>query len=87
MTPVYRVLIDLDALASIPRSGQRRTSILAVIQGLSNHVDLGEDFEVTDPETARPFQVSCIAGFAITWWIDYPAQEVKVIDIREAFRT
>lgn len=33
--------------------------------------------------SSRPFQVSLIAGFAVTWWIDYPAVEVKVIDIRE----
>lgn len=85
MTPAYRVLIDLEALASLPRTGKRRGAVLKMLAGLSDNADQGGDFEITDPETSRPFQVSCVAGFAITWWIDYPALEVKVIDIRETF--
>lgn len=79
----YRVLIDLEAFDSLPRSGKRREAVFALISGLSDHAEIGGDFEVSDPMTARPFQVSLIAGFAVTWWIDYPAVEVKVIDIRE----
>ncbi|MES2981907.1 MAG: hypothetical protein V4727_06310 [Verrucomicrobiota bacterium] len=86
MTPAYRVLIDLDALTSLPRTGKRRSAVLCMIAGLAHNADQGGDFEVTDPETFRPFQVSCIAGFAITWWIDHPVLEVKIIDIRETFR-
>ena len=84
MTPAYRVLMDLDALASLPRSGKRRAKVLEMLAGLSENADLGGDFEIHDPETSRPFQVSCVAGFAITWWIDHPVLEVKIIDIREA---
>jgi hypothetical protein len=86
MTPAYRVLMDLDALASLPRSGNRRAKVLGMLAGLSENADLGGDFEINDPETSRPFQVSCVAGFAITWWIDHPVLEVKIIDIREAPR-
>lgn len=86
MTPAYRVLIDLDALTSLPRSGKRRSTVLGMLEGLSDNADLGGDFEISDPETTRPFQVSCVAGFAITWWIDHPVLEVKIIDIREALR-
>jgi len=86
MTPAYRVLIDLDALASLPRSGKRRATVLGMLAELSEKADWGGDFEIHDPETSRPFQVSCVAGFAITWWIDHPVLEVKIIDIREAPR-
>lgn len=86
MTPSYRVLIDLDALASLPRSGRRRDRVLEMLIGFSDNADQGGDFEINDPETSRPFQVSCVAGFAITWWIDHPVLEVKIIDIREAPR-
>ncbi len=86
MTPAYRVLMDLDALASLPRSGKRRATVLGMLAGLCENADLGGDFEINDPETSRPFQVSCVAGFAITWWIDHPVLEVKIIDIREAPR-
>ncbi len=34
MTPAYRVLMDLDALASLPRSGKRRATVLAMLAGL-----------------------------------------------------
>ncbi len=86
MTPAYRVLMDLDALASLPRLGRRRGTVLGMLARLSESADLGGDFEINDPETSRSFQVSCVAGFAITWWIDHPVLEVKIIDIREAPR-
>lgn len=57
-----------------------------MVSGLSDNADKGGDFEVNDSETSRQFQVSCVAGFAITWWIDYPVLEVKLIDIRETLR-
>ena len=87
MKPPYRVLVDFEALTSLPRTGKRRVSVLGMIYGLAEKAGQGGDFEISDPETSRPFQVSCIAGFAITWWIDYHVREVKVIDIRETFRT
>lgn len=86
MTPTYRVLIDLDALASLPLTGKRRSAVLGMLAGLTDNADLGGDFNIIDPETSRPFQVTCVAGFAITWWIDHPVLEVKIIDIRETFR-
>ncbi len=78
----YRVLLDIEALECLPKSGIRRQSVLSFVKGLSQFAHLGGDFEVSDPETRRNFQVTTIAGFALTWWIDTPVSEVKVVDIR-----
>lgn len=78
----YRVLLDIEAIEALPKSGHRRQSVLSFIKGLSQFAHLGGDFEVSDPEARRSFQVTTVAGFAITWWIDAPVSEVKVVDIR-----
>ncbi len=78
----YRVLLDIEAIEVLPKSGRRRQSVLSFVKGLSQFAHLGGDFEVSDPETRRLFQVTTVAGFAITWWADDPVSEVKVVDIR-----
>lgn len=78
----YRVLLDIEAIEALPKSGRRRQSVLSFVKGLSQIAHLGGDFEVSDPETRRPFQVTTVAGFAITWWTDDPVSKVKVVDIR-----
>ena len=82
MAQDYRVLIDIEALEGLPKSGIRRQSVLSFVKGLSQFAHLGGDFEVSDPETRRHFQVTTVAGFALTWWIDAPVSEVKIVDIR-----
>lgn len=34
-----------------------------------------------DPESGRSVWFSEVAGFVISWWIDEPVGEVKIIDI------
>jgi hypothetical protein len=80
----YRVVIDLEALDSLPRSGKRREVVISYLRELSEIAHLGGDFQLSDPETQRPFEVSIVAGYAVTWWIDAPVHNVKVIDIRSA---
>ncbi len=78
----YRVLLDIEVIGVIPKSGRRRKSVLSFIKGLSQFAHVGGGFEVSDPETQRIFQVTAVAGFAITWWADEAVNEVKVVDIR-----
>jgi len=33
------------------------------------------------PESSQRFDVTHVAGFAITWWIDGPVSEVEVVDV------
>ena len=76
----YRVVIDLEALDSLSRSGKRREAVIDFIRGLGEFADLGGDFQLFDPETHRPFEASIVAGFAMTWWIDAPVNNVEAID-------
>lgn len=77
-----RVLVNLDALEKLPASGRRRKEVVDFLKVLQSTGNTPGDFHVTDPESHRPFQVSLVAGYAITWWTDFPANEIKVVDIR-----
>ena len=76
--------MQLDALATLPKTGKRRLAVIGYLQILGQIAHLGGDYEVNDPETGRRFNVSEVAGYAITWWIDAPVGEVKVVDITSA---
>lgn len=82
MPKEYRVVIDFEALNALPKSGRRRDEVVEFLRGLGGFAHLGGDFQLTDPETRRDFEVTVLRGFAITWWIDAPVNEVKVVDIR-----
>lgn len=77
-----RVLINLDALEKLPAWGRRRKEVVDFLKALQSTGNSPGDFHVTDPESHRPFQVSLVAGYAITWWTDDPVNEIKVVDIR-----
>lgn len=80
----YTVVVVLEALDALPRTGKRRSSVLEFLRGLQNDAFLGGDFQLKDPETLRVVEVSLVAGYAITWWIDDPVSNVMVVDIRPA---
>ena len=82
MAKQYRVFVHLEALEILPKSGKRRAAVINHLQILGEIAHLGGDYVLKDPETGRPFNVTEVAGFAITWWIDAPVSEVKVVDIR-----
>jgi len=78
----YRILLDLDCLDELPKSGKRRDDVLAFCRDLKEaHVD-GGDLQVIDPETHRMFEVSTSSDYIITWWVDHPVKRVLIVDIR-----
>ena len=78
----YKVFVHLECLDSLPRSGKARQTLDRFIRDLAHSAHTGGDFVVVDPETTRRFEVSLVAGHAVTWWIDGPVDEVKIVDIR-----
>lgn len=82
MAANYQVYINSEVIQALPKSGKRRERLLHFITDLQNIAVEGGDFTLIDPETNRPFQVSILVGFAITWWIDEPVREVKIVDLR-----
>jgi hypothetical protein len=86
MPKAYNVFVNFECLESLPRAGRYRQALVRFIRGLGEIAHLGGDFQVVDPASARRFEVSIVSGFAVTWWIDGPAYEVKVVDIRTVTR-
>ena len=80
----YSVVVSLEALDILPRTGKRRESVLDYLKGLKDFAYLGGDFQLKDPESLRVVEVSLISGYAVTWWIDSPVNQVMVVDIRPA---
>ncbi len=82
MAKDYRVFVHFEALDGLPKTGKRRTAVIHFLEILGQVAHLGGDYERVNPATGRSISVSEIGGFAITWWIDEPVLEVKVIDIK-----
>jgi len=78
----YNVIIDLDAVESLPKSGKRREEVIAYLRWLSGAVRIRGDIRFQDEFSQRTYEVSLIAGFAITWWLDAPIESIRVVDIR-----
>jgi len=79
----YRVLIDIDCLDALPKSGKRRDDVISFCSDLANTLYGASDFQITEPDTLRVVEVSVRHGFIITWWVDAPVKRVVVIDIRK----
>lgn len=71
----YNVVINIDALESLPSSGKRRELVLSYVRGLSWSAHIRGDIHFEDDLSKRPYEVSIVAGFAITWWVDAPVEE------------
>jgi len=80
----YNVVLNIEALDSLPRSGKRRDVVLSFVRDLSWTFHLGGDIQFKDELSLRPYEVNVVAGFAITWWIDAPANDIRVVDVRPA---
>jgi len=80
----YRVFVHVESLELLPKSGRRREEVASFIRSLEFPDEDTSDFSFDDPETNRPNYVTVVAGFAVTWWIDSPVSEVKIVSIRLA---
>lgn len=78
----FRVLVDLECLEQLPQSGRRRHAVLAHCSDLAGSHHLGGDFQMSDPDTGRSFEISVVEGFIVTWWVDHPVKRVVIVDIR-----
>jgi len=76
----FRVLIDLACLESIPKT-KRRELVLQSCRDIGVlHCERG-DIQMKDPQTHREFEVTVVAGYAITWWVDDPSKTGVIVDI------
>ena len=82
----YRIFVRMEA-AEILRAirGNQRTSAVAFIDSLSGEPNKTGDYSEQDG-TGRQLEIKVIGSFAITYWSDHAAAEVKVVDVRRADR-
>ena len=80
----FSILVDLNSLEILPKTGTRRQSVIDFIFSLKDHFAIEPDFEITDPETGRIYCGNEVAGFAVIWWVDGADKEIKVVEIEIA---
>jgi hypothetical protein len=79
----YSVYINEAAISSAPRSGPQREKMLGFIRSLADDQNKPGDFSEKD-EAGRTVQVKIIGSYAITYWADHAASEIKVTHIKPA---
>ena len=80
---IYRVLIDVECLRALPKSGRRRDEIISFCSDLGKLLYDASDFQIKEPDSLRVVEVSVRQGFVITWWVDAPVKRVVIVDIRK----
>jgi mRNA-degrading endonuclease RelE of RelBE toxin-antitoxin system len=81
----YKVLITHEALSLSRPSAQDRQKILSFLDSLCANPFQKGDYEERD-EVDRPVQIKIVGKYALTFWADHPASEVKVVRIEKADR-
>ena len=79
----YAVFLNEQALATAPRSGTQRASVMKFIRSLADNPNTAGDFTEKD-NTGRILQVKVIARYAVTFWADHAVSEIKVTHIKSA---
>lgn len=83
--PQYTVLVCKEVLELQRPPRKERDAILAFLRVLAGDPFRNGDFEDRDI-TGRCVQVKVIGRYALTYWADHPANEVKVTKIELADR-
>ena len=80
----YSVLVNVEALEILPKTGSRRHNVIEFIQFLKNHHLIDPDYTLIDSHSGRALSVNIVGGFSIVWWADGSDMEVKVVEIEVA---
>ncbi len=79
----YRVLITREVLTQAKPGARERCRILSFLDALAVNPFAEGDFQQKDG-VARIVQVKIIGSYALTFWADHAAREVKVTEIVRA---
>lgn len=84
MIPPYEIFLRSEAIHALRMiRGTSRRQVSAFIDSLTTNPLLEGDYQVRD-SSDREIQIKIIGPYAITFWSDHPAREIKIIDIRKA---
>jgi mRNA-degrading endonuclease RelE of RelBE toxin-antitoxin system len=86
MIPPYEIFLRSEAIDSLRgiRAAPRRL-VSAFIDSLASDPFSEGDYAVKDASD-RDIQIKVVGEYAVTFWTDQPAKEIKIIDIRSADR-
>jgi hypothetical protein len=79
----YDVFVHEKLLACAPRSGRSRQRILDFARSLSSDPFQRGDYEDSDP-AGHPTPVKLVGRYAVTFFVDHAAREVKIVNIQPA---
>lgn len=77
----YAVYIHEKVVESTPRSGRPRAQLLKFIHDLGDNPFQKGDYQDRD-EVGHVLEVKIIGAFAVTFWADHAAKEIKVIHVQ-----
>jgi mRNA-degrading endonuclease RelE of RelBE toxin-antitoxin system len=73
----------IEALRKIPTN--QRGTIVRFIDALADDPFITGDYTSED-STGRLICIKVLSSYAVTFWADYPAKEIKITDVRSADR-
>jgi hypothetical protein len=80
----YRVLIAKEVIASLGNCSRREKLLITrLFDQLADDPYRAGDYVERD-EIGRPIQIAVIGRFALWFWSDHAAREVKVLDLTSA---
>lgn len=86
MMEPYEIFLRSEAIEALSRiRGTPRNAIVAFIDSLALDPSLTGDYTNQDV-TGRVICIKVLGSYAVTFWADHAAKEIKITDIRSADR-
>lgn len=80
----YEIFLRAEAIEALRGiRGNPRGKIVAFINSLATDPAFSGDYTVED-STGRVICIKIVGSYAVTFWADHPAKEIKITDIRSA---
>ena len=82
----YDLFLRAEAIQALKTTkGLQRKQIFDFIDQLGMNPNITGDYPEVD-DTERLIEIKIIGQFAMSFWIDHAAKEIKIVDIRRADR-
>jgi mRNA-degrading endonuclease RelE of RelBE toxin-antitoxin system len=86
MIPPYEIFLRSEAIDSLRRlRSSPRKRVSQFIDSLALDPFAEGDYALKDPSD-RDIHIKVVGEYAVSFWTDHPAKEIKIIDIRSADR-
>ena len=79
----YDVFIHEKLLTRSPRSGRQREQIMLFVRSLVDNPYQEGDYQDTGPAGNRLY-IKLIGDYAVSYHVDHPVKEVKIVNIQQS---